>query len=54
MKLRLFLDSALITIALAIASSPTQTAISVIIMLGILGFLVVESRAVVKEIEEWH
>ena len=54
MRLRLFVDSALITVALAIMSSPTQTVVSVIVMLEILAWMVLESRAVVKELEEWH
>ena len=54
MRLRLFVDSVLITVALAIMSSPAPSVPAVIICFGILGFLVVESRAVVKELEEWH
>ena len=54
MRLRLFVDSALITVALAIMSSPAPPVPALIICFGILGFLVVESRAVVKELEEWH
>lgn len=53
MKLRLLIDSALITIVLAIASSPTQTVISVIVMLGILAWMVLESRAFLMDLEEW-
>ena len=51
MRIRLLIDSVLTMTALAIMSSPTQTVVSVIVMLGILGFLVMESRAVVKEME---
>lgn len=54
MRIRLLIDSILTITTLAIMSSPTQTAVSVIVLFGILGFLVVESRAVVKELEEWH
>lgn len=54
MKIRLLIDSILTMTALAIMSSPTQTVISVIVMLGILAWMVLESRAVVKELEEWH
>ena len=53
MKLRLFVDSVLITVALAIMSSPTQTVISVIVMLGILAWMVLESRAFLMDLEEW-
>ena len=53
MKLRLFVDSALITVALAIMSSPTQTAISAIVMLGILAWMVLESRMFLMDLEEW-
>ena len=53
MRLRLFVDSVLITVALAIMSSPTQTAISVIVMLGILAWMVLESRAFLMDLEEW-
>lgn len=51
MKIRLLIDSILTMTALAIMSSPTQTFWSVTVLLGILGFLVMESRAVVKELE---
>ena len=53
MRLRVFVDSALITTALAIASSPTQTVVSVIVMLGILVWMVLESRAFLMDLEEW-
>lgn len=53
MRLRLVFDSALLTIALAIMSSPTQTFWSVTVLLALLGYLVLESRAVLMEIEEW-
>ena len=51
MRLRLAFDSALLTVALAIMSSPAPTFPALIICFGILGFLVLESRAVVKEME---
>lgn len=54
MKIRLLIDSVLLTVALAIMSSPAPTFPALIICFGILGFLVVESRAVVKEMEKWH
>lgn len=54
MKLRLLIDSILTMTALAIMSSPAPSVPASVICLGILGFLVAESRAVVKEIEEWH
>ena len=54
MKLRLLIDSILTITALAIMSSPAPTFPATVICLGILGFLVVESRAVVKEMEKWH
>ena len=54
MKLRLLIDSVLTMTALAIMSSPTPSVPALIICFGILGFLVVESRTVVKELEEWH
>jgi hypothetical protein len=53
-KIRLLIDSILTMTALAIMSSPAPTFPAAVICLGILGFLVVESRAVVKELEEWH
>lgn len=53
MRLRLAFDSALLTVALAIMSSTTQTFWSVTVLLAILGYLVLESRAVLMEIEEW-
>ena len=53
MRLRLAFDSALLTIALAIMSSTAQTFWSVTVLLAILGYLVLESRAVLMEIEEW-
>lgn len=54
MRIRLLIDSILTMTALAIMSSPAPTFPSPIICFGILGFLVVESKAVVKELEEWH
>ena len=54
MKLRLFVDSVLLMTALAIMSSPAPSIPALIVCFGILGFLVMESRAVVKELEEWH
>ena len=54
MKIRLLIDSILTMTALAIMSSPAPSIPALIICFGILGFLVVESRAVVKELEEWH
>lgn len=54
MKIRLLIDSVLLTVALAIMSSPAPSVPALIICFGILGFLVVESRAVVKELEEWQ
>ena len=53
MRLRLFVDSVLITTALAIMSSPTQTVISAIVMLGILAWMVLESRMFLMDLEEW-
>ena len=53
MKLRLLIDSILTMTALAIMSSPTQTVISVIVMLGILAWMVLESRAFLMDLEEW-
>lgn len=53
MRLRLAFDSALLTIALAIMSSPTQTFWSAVVCFSILGYMVLESRAVLMEIEEW-
>ena len=53
MRLRLFVDSVLITTAFAIMSSPTQTAVSVIVMLGILAWIALESRAFLMDLEEW-
>ena len=53
MKLRLLIDSTLLMTALAIASSPTQTAVSVIVMLGILAWMVLESRMFLMDLEEW-
>ena len=54
MRIRLLIDSVLTMVALAIMSSPAPTFPALIICFGILGFLVVESRAVVKEMEKWH
>ena len=54
MKLRLLIDSILTMTALAIMSSPAPSVPALIICFGILGFLVMESRAAVKELEEWH
>ena len=54
MKLRLLIDSILTMTALAIMSSPAPSVPALIICFGILGVLVMESRAVVKELEEWH
>lgn len=54
MKIRLLIDSVLTMTAFAIMSSPAPSGPALIICFGILGFLVTESRAVVKEIEEWH
>lgn len=54
MRLRLFVDSVLITTAFAIMSSPTPTFPALIICFGILGFLVVESRIIVMDMEEWE
>ena len=51
MKIRLFIDSVLTMTVLAIMSSPAPTFPALIICFGILGFLVVESKAVVKELE---
>ena len=53
MRLRLFKDAALAMTAFGLMTSPTQTAVSVIIMLGILAYLLIESRAVMAELEEW-
>lgn len=52
-KLRFAIDAILLTISLAIMSSPTQTFWSVTVLLALLGYLVLESRAVLMEIEEW-
>ena len=54
MRIRLLIDSILTMTALAIMSSPAPSVPALIICFGILGFLVVDSRAVVKELEEWH
>ena len=54
MRIRLLIDSILTMTALAIMSSPAPSASALIICFGILGFLVVESRVVVKELEEWR
>ena len=54
MRLRLAFDSALLTVTLAIMSSPAPSVPALIICFGILGFLVMESREVVKELEEWR
>jgi len=54
MRIRLLIDNLLTITALAIMSSPAPTFPALIICFGILGFLVVESRAVVKELEKWH
>lgn len=54
MRIRLLIDSLLTITALAIMSSPAPSVPSLIMCMGILGFLVMESRAVVKEMEEWH
>ena len=53
MRLRLAFDAALATVAFGLMTSPTQTAVSIIILLGILAYLLIESRAVLMEIEEW-
>jgi hypothetical protein len=53
-KIRLLIDSILTITALAIMSSPAPSVPALIVCFVILGFLVVESRAVVKELEEWH
>jgi len=53
-RIRLLIDSILTMTALAIMSSPAPSGPALIICFGILGFLVAESRAVVKELEEWH
>ena len=53
MRLRLAFDAALAMAALAIMSSPTQTFWSVTVLLALLGYMVLESRAVLMEIEEW-
>lgn len=52
MRLRLAFDGAMATIALAIMSSTVQTFWSVAILFLLLGYLVLESRAVLMEIEE--
>ena len=54
MRIRLLIDSILTMTALAIMSSPAPSVTALIVCFGILGFLVVESRAVGKELEEWH
>ena len=54
MRIRLLIDSILTMTALAIMSSPVPSVPALIICFGILGFLVMESRTVVKEMEEWH
>ena len=54
MKIRLLIDSILTMTALAIMSSPAPSVPALIICFDILGVLVMESRAVVKELEEWH
>ena len=54
MRIRLLIDSILTMTALAIMSSPAPTFPSLIVCFGILGFLVMESRAVVKEMEDWR
>lgn len=53
MKLRLLIDSVLTMTALAIMSSPAPSVPALIVCFGILGYLVLESRAVLMEIEEW-
>ena len=54
MRIRLLIDSVLTMVALAIMSSPAPSVPALIICFGILGFLVVESKAVVKEMEDWR
>lgn len=51
MRIRLLIDSVLTITALAIMSSPSPSMPALIICFGILGFLVMESRVVVKEME---
>jgi hypothetical protein len=54
MKIRLLIDSILTMTALAIMSSPAPSVPALIICFGILGFLVMESRIVVMDMEEWE
>ena len=54
MRLRLFKDALLAMTAFGLMTSPTQTAVSIIILLGILAYLLIESRAVMAELEEWE
>ena len=54
MKIRLLIDSILTMTALAIMSSPAPSVPALIICFGILGYLVLESRIVVMDMEEWE
>ena len=53
MRIRLLIDSILTTTTLAIMSSPAPSVPALIICFGILGFLVLESRAFLMDLEEW-
>jgi len=52
-RIRLLIDSILTMTTLAIMSSPTQTVVSAIVMLGILAWMVLESRMFLMDLEEW-
>lgn len=54
LKIRLLIDAILLTVALAIMSSPAPSVPALIICFGILGYLVLESRIVVMDMEEWE
>lgn len=54
MKLRLAIDGFLAVTALAILSSQRQTLVSITLLGCLLGYLVLESRIVVMDMEEWE
>lgn len=54
MRIRLAIDGFLAVTALAILSSQRQTLVSIMLLGCLLGYLVLESRIVVMDMEEWE
>lgn len=53
MRLRLIFDSVIFITVLAVATSPHLTPVSVILALAGMGYLIIEGRAIEREMEEW-